>query len=117
MLLLIEVAAVKSMGHPPMGTPWDWNTLYSPGGSAAKGSKHHLSDLERHKEPAAGDANSRNNRRHQQSPSLERYLCEGNVAKECRHREREVIPREVLECDSILMGAEMERCQQERYSG
>lgn len=63
------------------------------GGSAADGPKHHRSDLERHYELAAGDAIIRNKREPQQTPSLERYLCEGNPANEWCRREREDYPQ------------------------
>ena len=62
------------------------------GGSAADGPKHHRSDLKWHYKPAAGTANMRNNTEPQRTPSLERYLCEGNPAKECR-QEREDYPQ------------------------
>ena len=63
------------------------------GRSAADGPKYNRPDVEWHYEPAAGDANIRNKRKPQQTPSLERYLCEGNPANECCRREREDYPR------------------------
>ena len=62
------------------------------GGSAVDGPKHHRSDLEWHYKPAAGAAKMLKNREPQRTPSLERYLCEGNPAMECR-REREDYPQ------------------------
>ena len=49
--------------------------------------------FEWHYEPVAGDSSSWNNKEPQQCPSLERYLCEGNLAKECGRREREDYPQ------------------------
>ena len=67
--------------------------VFAGGRATDGGPRHDLSDLEWHYEPAAGDTNCRNNRESQQSPSLDRYLCEGNPAKESRRREREDYPQ------------------------